>query len=227
MELGKTNGVNNATSAQAENSNGAKRGTYIPAMHAQTADTAEFSTYRKLEKNKGLIDKIKSFFTHKDHYRTSGNIKISTQRYTGEVYENEKGEVVIDGASKLTVKGTFRDDNITAVNCDITSIKTRGGKDTIHVENSVAENISGGMGNDDISFRNSRVDKVSGDFGNDTITGEDTYIDNINAKRGKDTIRSEGGNIHSIQKKFFIKLDAEIKNNPLNPGPDKNYKFRE
>ena len=226
MELGKTNGVNNATSAQAENSNGAKRGTYIPAMHAQTADTAEFSTYRKLEKNKGLIDKIKSFFTHKDHYRTSGNIKISTQRYTGEVYENEKGEVVIDGASKLTVKGTLKDDNITVINSEIENIQARGGQDTIHVENSAAENISGGFGNDDISMKNSQVKHVNGGFGADNITGEDTYIDNINALSGKDKIRSEGGKVHSIQKRFFVKLDAEIKNNPLNPNPDQNYKFR-
>ena len=63
-----------------------------------TLNNSNQSENTKLEKNKGLLNKIKHLFTGKDYYKTSTGIKISTDKNTGSVIEMADGTAYVEGA---------------------------------------------------------------------------------------------------------------------------------
>ena len=224
-----TTNINATTSDAAvskkNNKNYLPNASQIDITHHYDKDTVQLGQVKSttIQKNKGLINKIKHFFTGKDYYKTSTGVKVSTAKNTGEIREMSDGTTIVDGAKDVKVKGTKKADDIYVNRSTVLSVKGKAGSDFIIVENSVVKDVNGGRGKDGIFIENSVAGNVNGGTGDDHIEGINSNTLKINGSWGKDFIATDGGNTEKV--KSTSRDDVKIQNNPLNANPDDRYAF--
>lgn len=146
----------------------------------------------QVQANTNWWDKICHFFTGNDYYRTENGGRI-VAKGDGSVFENENGEVYVDGMDEVSVFGSREDDKFLISNSHVRYADGGNGNDYIEVYNCDVDYMNGGNGDDALVAWNSDVKVMDGYIGNDDLIVSGGRVGYMNGGNGDDNLYTQRG----------------------------------